>query len=629
MFRFAAGLVALMREEFMRVRTLVIALALVCAPGARAGAQMLPAVVPNENRVPGGMLRDGVLTIRLVATWGRWAPEGESGRAVDVIAFAEDGRAPQIPAPLIRVPVGTVVEASVRNALPDSTLWVFGLATRPMAAPDSVAIPAGESRVLRFEAGAPGTYLYRAKAGSVDWDVREREQLLGALVVDPAGAAQDDRIFVINIWGEPVDSTGYENALTVNGMSWPHTEALTASVGDTLRWRVINGSVRNHPMHLHGFYFRVDARGNERADTIYPPESRPLAVTEDLSPAQTMAMTWTPDRPGNWLFHCHITFHVVDHARLSPRASHSAHSSDPREHMAGLVLGIQVREHPAGVTPDASAAVRRLRLFVNEGERRHRAERALGFVLQRSATAPAPDSVEIPGSVLVLERGEPTEITILNRLRESAAVHWHGIELESYSDGVPGWSGALRRLAPAVMPGDSFVARLTLPRAGTFIYHTHLNDLEQITSGLYGAIVVLEPGQPWDPASDHVFVAGWDGRGEPPRILVNGDSLPAPQTFAAGVAHRLRFVNIGPATRLVFELRRGGARAVWQPLAKDGADLPPALTAPGAAARRLAVGETFDALFTPETGDYELIVRLPPAASEPIYRLKIRAVPRP
>ena len=50
-----------------------------------------------------------------------------------------------------------------------------------------------------------------------------------------------------------------------------------------------------------------------------------------------------------------------------------------------------------------------------------------GFVLQRGPTPPRPDSVEISGSVLVLTRGEPTDIMVRNRLREPAIIHWHGI----------------------------------------------------------------------------------------------------------------------------------------------------------------------------------------------------------
>ncbi len=155
---------------------------------------------------------------------------------------------------------------------------------------------------------------------------------------------------------------------------------------------------------------------------------------------------------------------------------------DPRVHMAGLVVGIVV--HPArGAAAPARGGARRLHLYVQEGRRRGRAARALGYVLQRGATPPAPDSVETGSSLLVLTRGEPTDIVVVNRLAETAAIHWHGIELESYSDGVAGWSGAGDHLAPSIEPGDSFVAHLTLPRAGTFIYHTHMNDLEQLTLG--------------------------------------------------------------------------------------------------------------------------------------------------
>jgi len=143
----------------------------------------------------------------------------------------------------------------------------------------------------------------------------EREQVAGALVVDPEGTRADDRIFVINIWGEPVDSARYRNALAVNGRSFPYGERIEPAVGDSLRWRWINASLRNHPMHLHGFYFRVVARGDGRADTAYAPTERRLAVTENLNPRQTMSLVWSPDRPGNWLFHCHTA-----DAELAPPA---------------------------------------------------------------------------------------------------------------------------------------------------------------------------------------------------------------------------------------------------------------------------------------------------------------------
>ncbi len=238
-------------------------------------------------------------------------------------------------------------------------------------------------------------------------------------------------------------------------------------------------------------------------------------------------------------------------------------ADDPLVHMAGLVIGIVV--HPApGVAEPSRGKARRLHLFVQEGARRGRAARGLSYVLQRGARAPAPDSIETSSSLLVLTRGQPTDIVVVNRLPESAAIHWHGIELESYSDGVAGWSGSGSQLAPSIQPGDSFVARLTLPRAGTFIYHTHMNDLEQLTSGLYGGVVVLEPGRRFDPRRDHIFVAGWDSDAEPIHLLVNGDSLPAPLELSAGVPHRFRLVNIGVAAAFPFAIYRDTTLVEWR-----------------------------------------------------------------
>ena len=45
-------------------------------------------------------------------------------------------------------------------------------------------------------------------------------------------------------------------------------------VGDTVRMRLINAGAAVHPMHLHGFYFDVDSRGDERADSFLRPAAR-------------------------------------------------------------------------------------------------------------------------------------------------------------------------------------------------------------------------------------------------------------------------------------------------------------------------------------------------------------------
>lgn len=577
---------------------------------------VLPVVKPNDNRKPAGRLRGNVLTLRLVVQTARWYPQARNGPHIDVETFAEEGKEPTIPGPLIRVPTGTIIEATIRNAL-DSAVTIDGFYTRPAASSDSARLGPGETRTFRFAAGAPGTYLYRGvigryrdRNGPPDRDTREREQLAGALVIDSAGVKTSDRVLVINIWGDWQGSPDYRNALAINGKSWPHTERLGLTVGDTLRLRVVNASARPHPMHLHGFYYTIDAQGDIRRDTANSPERRRLVVTEQIRQQRTMSMTWAPDRPGNWLFHCHTGFHVTPEARLDrpPTRHHVHYTQDPGDHMAGLVMGITVdpgrRWRPVPEPP-----ARRMRIFVQEGPRRGRAPRSLGFVLQRGLVEPRPDSTEALGSTLMLTRGEPVDITVVNRLTEPTGVHWHGIELESYSDGVVGWSGMGKRVAPLIAPRDSFVAHLTLPRAGTFIYHTHLNDLEQLTSGMYGAIVVLEPGQVFDPRTDHIYVAGWDGENQPPHVVVNGDSALAPATMSYGGSHRLRLINIGVAVAVRFSLRRDTTLVSWKPLAKDGADLPGAQSTPRRALQVVAVGETFDFEFNPpERGSYELLI---------------------
>jgi FtsP/CotA-like multicopper oxidase with cupredoxin domain len=503
----------------------------------------------------------------------------------------------------------------------------------------------GESRRIAFRAGPPGTYYYRAAIGRKP-DSRhypEHETAGGALVVDPPGGSPPDRIFVLNIFSQEDDSSGTRGVLAINGRSWPGTERMGATVGDTLRWRVINGTVREHPMPLHGFYFRIDATGNGTSSRTVPEAERHLAVTELMPRWATRTFTWSPDRPGNWLFHCHLTFHVIPDARLGHRHGPDVEirettSINPSQHMAGLVLGIAVAPKP-GQSYERTGAVRQLDLFVNEGPARGRMPRTFSYVLQDGAE-PAPDSVRIPGSLIVLTRGQPTDITVHNRAGEPMGVHWHGLELESWSDGVIGWSGQGATVAPPILPGETFTARLTLPRAGTFIYHTHLNDIEQVTSGAIGPLIVLEPGERYDPGRDHVYIGGWSGldditspgcvppASEPkcwPRLMINGDTLGLPPgELRAGVKHRFRFINLSPAEEIEYSLRRGGQPVQWTARAQDGADLPATLRRPQPAVQSVTVGQTFDFELVPGPGPLELTAGFAGAKPSWTQRLIVR-----
>jgi hypothetical protein len=290
-------------------------------------------------------------------------------------------------------------------------------------------------------------------------------------------------------------------------------------------------------------------------------------------------MSWTPERPGNWLFHCHMTVHMSAPAD-SAHAGHGA--DDSAAGMAGLVLGIQVTG--AGTIPTSDGrAPRRFSLVMREEPNRYGNQSGYRIDLE-GVEAPRLNSGPVPGPVIVLTRGEPVEITLVNRMTEPTAIHWHGIELDSYFDGVPGYGGQSGNLAPPVAPGQSFVAKFTPPRAGTFIYHTHWHKDVQLTGGLYGPLIVLEPGEHYDPETDHIVVIGLNGvlqENEREPFALNGSATPAPILMRAGIPNRLRLINITASNDFLtaFVVDRG-EQTTWKPLAKDGATLPAGQTAP-------------------------------------------------
>jgi FtsP/CotA-like multicopper oxidase with cupredoxin domain len=214
--------------------------------------------------------------------------------------------------------------------------------------------------------------------------------------------------------------------------------------------------------------------------------------------------------------------------------------------------------------------------------------------------------VSAPGPVLTVERDRTVEITIVNEIAHATAVHWHGIELESYYDGVPHFGGDSGHVTPEIAPGESFVARFTPPRAGTFIYHTHFNDYVQLATGLYGALIVTEPGHAFTPETDHVFVTaqhGFDEMKDP--LLFNGSSAPATATWRAG-AHRIRLIGMTSNIDTRVRLTRDGAPVAWTPRARDGADLPDALRKPVPATVDVYPGQTYDYDVVAEPGELRL-----------------------
>jgi len=519
-----------------------------------------PIAEANQNRVPAGRLAKGTLTLALDVVEAAYRPEGTDDPVVRILALAEPGKVPQVPGPLLRAPVGTTVRLTLRNRS-DSALMFSGFRQSLKADDDTVQIAAHATRELTIRLDAEGTFAYwGALKGLKTFEDRLwlDSQLGGAFVVDPAGtdpAKATDRIFVVSEWFHDYPDRAFESALAFNGKEWPHNERITLAQGDSVHWRFVNLAAIEHPLHLHGFYYRVERRGGQRGDSAVAPSQQFLQNMQTLPIGGTMSIAWVPTTPGNWVFHCHFASHVGEAVTL--HGSPDAHTvrlagqpSGPKptvhggHEMRGLVIGMHVTPAP-GYKEPVVAERRTIRLLAQKkpGGLIGR-QTAYGFVMQQGDSVPARDSIRIPAPLLELRRGEPVRLLVKNTMDEFTGVHWHGLEIESYPDGVPNFSGMGSHIMPPIAPGDSFAADFTPPRSGTFPYHSHLNELRQIGSGMYGAIVVTDG--PRDTTRDHVIVAGGGGvpmfhKTGPAFLLVNGRSFPRPIQMTVGDTNPPRF----------------------------------------------------------------------------------------
>ena len=617
------------------------------APPRRA----LERASPNDNRVSAGVLREGVLTVALEVRQAMWHPDGDTLPGMTIEAFGESGKEASVPGPLLRVPAGTEIRGSLRNALERDTVtfYVAARVSRDATADqlDAVAVPPGETRDLRFRAMTPGTFLYRATSGAAGRRALGIDGFLaGALIVDSAGVVDTprDRVFVLQEASDPLVSpvvaTVVQPVMAINGRSWPHTERIDAAVGDTVRWRLINASVQVHPMHLHGSFFRVDAfnaeaRGAQEGAT---PLGR-MVVTERMFPASTMAISWVPERAGNWLFHCHFQEHVVPHLPLGGAAPKPGASNEPAGHvnhaltgMGGLVMGILVKPKAGQGIAAPVAGRRRLRLVAIRDAGFPDSVPSMRFVLEERG-ARRLDAGPGFSPTISLTRGEPVSIMVVNRLPEPTAVHWHGIELESFFDGVAGFSGSGQRLAPVVAPRDSFEVRMTPPRSGTFIYHSHVDEPRQHRAGLAGALIVRDR-VPTDTVEDHIFFlkSARAGLLASPEFEINGKQDPDTVVLRVGRRYRLRFIGLqvtNPNAAVSLTARRDSVRGnprdtslvQWRPVAKDAIERPEAQRALRSAREEISMGETYDFEFVPTSrGELRIEVRV----SVPQPRLMVR-----
>ncbi|WP_340693199.1 copper resistance system multicopper oxidase [Hyphomonas sp.] len=97
----------------------------------------------------------------------------------------------------------------------------------------------------------------------------------------------------------------------------------------------------------------------------------------------------------------------------------------------------------------------------------------------------------VPAPLLRFREGDEITLNVKNNLEVDTSIHWHGLLVPFYMDGVPGVS------FPGIKPGETFQYKFAVPQNGTYWYHSHSGLQEQL--GHYGPIII-DPKGP-DPIS--------------------------------------------------------------------------------------------------------------------------------
>lgn len=86
-----------------------------------------------------------------------------------------------------------------------------------------------------------------------------------------------------------------------DGKSFSEAEPILLKRNERVRFTLINDTMMEHPMHLHGLWSELD---NGQGD------HRPYKHTIIVKPGESLSFLVTADEPGRWAFHCHLLFHM-------------------------------------------------------------------------------------------------------------------------------------------------------------------------------------------------------------------------------------------------------------------------------------------------------------------------------
>ncbi|HWN85660.1 MAG TPA: multicopper oxidase family protein [Vicinamibacterales bacterium] len=217
-----------------------------------------------------------------------------------------------------------------------------GLQERPTTSEVLLITPGERVDVIVAPTGTPGSelpiysMLYNRGYGSVEYRSIETVLTLAfsqdptmatppmpqvSRVITPPSAAGARRVD-LTLGLPPMDARG-RSEFQVNGVAYPKAKPYLAGLGETQLWVINNDTKWDHPFHLHGYFFMpVDEKGEP---------IRPMAWKDTINiPMNTIARVLVAfdERPGTWMFHCHI----LDHAEIGLMGTVHVGPSPPAEH---------------------------------------------------------------------------------------------------------------------------------------------------------------------------------------------------------------------------------------------------------------------------------------------------------
>lgn len=293
------------------------------AENPEAAHMMEPITAPNvqpATETTGGQplafrVKNGVKVFELTAKAVQWPILD----GVTVTAYTYNGT---VPGPMIRVTDGDQVRIVVKNELPAPTTihWHGVEVPNAMDGVPGVTqdpIQSGETFTYEFTAKPAGTFMYHSH---YEGDVQVSAGLYAPFIIDPktpeANPPAVDVTLMISEWlmrdGQTFAAMpmgGMEpNYFTINGKAFPATETITVRKGDRVRIRLIGIGQFIHPMHLHGFSFKVVA-----TDGHPVPEAAQLTKdTISVAPGERYDIEFVATETGQWMLHCHILHHTTN-----------------------------------------------------------------------------------------------------------------------------------------------------------------------------------------------------------------------------------------------------------------------------------------------------------------------------